>query len=179
MFDTRTRGIDVVGHWSLPLQPGTLNLTAGYNRNKTDVTRVAPNPAALTALGANLERMGRDERGRIEEGFPRDKLALTANWQMERWDFNLGATRYGSFITRHASNPAQDQEYDAKAVFDVSANFRPLAGWTATLGVDNVADAYPEKTIFVNSTFGQIPYSLQSPFGFNGRYYYGSLRYQW
>ena len=178
-IDTRTRGIDVVGHWSLPLQPGTLNLTAGYNRNKTDVTRVAPNPAALTALGANLERMGRDERGRIEEGFPRDKLALTANWQMERWDFNLGATRYGSFITRHASNPAQDQEYDAKAVFDVSANFRPLAGWTATLGVDNVADAYPEKTIFVNSTFGQIPYSLQSPFGFNGRYYYGSLRYQW
>ena len=178
-IDTRTRGIDVVGTYAIPLQAGTLNLTAGYNHNKTDVTRIAPNPAALTALGANLERMGRDERGRIEEGFPRDKLALTANLAMERWDFNVGATRYGSFITRHASNPAQDQEYGAKAVFDVSASYRPWSGWTATLGVDNVADAYPEKTLFVNSTFGQIPYSLQSPFGFNGRYYYGSLRYQW
>ncbi len=178
-IDSRTRGIDIVGHWSIPLQAGTLNLTGGYNHNKTDVTRIAPNPAALTALGANLERMGRDERGRIEEGSPRDKLSLIANWQMERWGLNLGATRYGSFITRHASNPAQDQEYGAKAVFDVSASYRPWAGWTATVGVDNVADAYPEKTIFANSTFGQIPYSLQSPFGFNGRYYYGSLRYTW
>ena len=178
-IDTRTRGIDVVGSYAVPLQAGTLNLTAGYNHNKTDVTRIAPNPAALTALGANLERMGRDDRGRIEEGFPRDKLALTANLAMERWDLNVGATRYGSFTTRHASNPAQDQTYAAKAVFDVSANYRPWAGWTATLGVDNVADTYPEKTIFVNSTFGQIPYSLQSPFGFNGRYVYGSLRYQW
>ena len=178
-IDTRTRGIDVVGSYAIPMQAGTLNLTAGYNHNKTEVTRIAPNPAALTALGANLERMGRDERGRIEQGFPRDKLALTANWAMERWDFNLGATRYGRFTTLHASNPAQDQVYGAKSVFDASASFRPAAGWTATLGVDNIADSYPDKTIFVNSTFGQIPYSLQSPYGFNGRYVYGNVRYQW
>ena len=47
------------------------------------------------------------------------------------------------------------------------------------MGVDNVADTYPEKTIFVNSTFGQIPYSLQSPFGFNGAYVYGRVAYTW
>ncbi|WP_256645494.1 TonB-dependent receptor plug domain-containing protein [Thermomonas paludicola] len=178
-IDTRTQGIDVVGTWNVPLAASSLNLTASYNYNTTKVTRIAPNPVALTALGANLERMGRDERGRIEEGFPRDKLAVTANWTLDRWDFNAGATRYGSFITRHASNPAQDQTFDAKWVLDVSASFRPAQHWALTVGVDNALNEYPEQTIYANSTYGMLPYSLQSPFGFNGAYLYGRASYTW
>lgn len=178
-IDTRTRGVDVVGTWSIPLASSNLDLTASYNRNKTDVTRVAPNPSQLDALGANLERMGRDERGRIEEGFPRDKFALGGNWTLERWTFNLGSSRYGEFTTRHASNPAQDQRYGAKWVIDLSASYRPTENWSFTLGADNVTDAYPDKVIAANSTFGLIPYSLQSPFGFNGRYYYARAGYSW
>lgn len=178
-IDTRTEGVDVVGNWTIPLSASTLDLTASYNHNKTKVTRIAPNPAVLEALGADLERMGRDERGRIEEGFPRDKFALTANWKLDQWDFNLGGTRYGRFITRHASNPAQDQSFGAKWVLDASASFRPADNWSVTLGADNVTDAYPDKVIDANSTFGLIPYSLQSPFGFNGRYYYARVAYDW
>ena len=178
-IDTRTQGIDVVGTWNVPLQASTLNLTASYNYNKTDVTRIAPNPAALDALGANLERMGRDERGRIEEGFPRDKFALGAGWNLQHWDFNAGATRYGSFTGRHATNPAQDQTYGAKWTLDLSANFRPDEHWIVTLGADNALDEYPEQNTYANSTFGLIPYSLYSPFGFNGRYVYGRVSYKW
>ncbi len=178
-IDTRTRGVDVVGTWSVPLANSHLNLTGSYNYNKTTVTRIAPNPAALNALGANLERIGRDERGRIEEGFPRDKLALTANWTIDRWDLNAGTTRYGEFTSRHASIPAQDQTYGAKWTLDLSATFRPTQNWAVTVGADNVLDEYPERTIFANSTFGLMPYSLQSPFGFNGAYYYGRVTYKW
>ena len=178
-IDTRTRGIDVVGTWSVPLQASALNLTASYNYNNTKVTRIAPNPPQLAALGTNLERIGRDERGRIEEGFPRDKFAVNANWHLDRWDFNMGATRYGEFTTRHASNPAQDQTFDAKWVLDVSASFRPAEHWAITLGADNALNEYPEDTIFANSTSGMIPYSLQSPFGFNGAYVYGRVAYKW
>jgi len=178
-IDTRTRGVDVVGTWSIPLSGSHLDLTASYNRNKTKVTRIAPNPSQLEALGANLERMGRDERGRIEEGFPRDKFGLGASWKLEQWSFNLGSTRYGQFTTRHASNPAQDQRYGAKWVLDVSASYRLGENWSFTLGADNVTDAYPDKQIDANSTFGLIPYSLQSPFGFNGRYYYARAGYSW
>jgi iron complex outermembrane receptor protein len=178
-IDTRTQGVDVVGTWSVPMQASTLDLTASYNYNKTDVTRIAPNPAALTALGANLERMGRDERGRIEEGFPRDKFSLNANWKLSLMDFNIGATRYGEFTTRHASNPAQDQTFDPKWTLDLALNLRPDAHWTVSLGVDNVLDAYPQRVIAANSTFGMLPYSLQSPFGFNGAYVYGRASYKW
>jgi iron complex outermembrane receptor protein len=178
-IDTRTRGVDVVGTWNVPLEASSLNLTASYNYNKTDVTRIAPNPAALSALGANLERMGRDERGRIEEGSPRDKFALTAGWNLQRWDFNAGATRYGEVTARHATNPAQDQTYGGKWTLDLSVNFRPNQHWVATLGADNALDEYPDRNTYANSTFGMFPYSLYSPFGFNGRYVYGKVSFKW
>ncbi|KAF1713429.1 TonB-dependent receptor [Pseudoxanthomonas sangjuensis] len=178
-IDTTTKGVDLVGTYALPLQSGTLNLTAGYNYNKTEVTRVAPNPEELEALGANLERIGRDERGRIEEGFPRDKLALGAAWNLQRWDFNLGATRYGEFTTRNSSNPANDQTYGAKWLLDASVAFKADANWTLTIGGDNILDEYPDETIFANSNSGQFPYSSQSPTGFNGAYLYARAAYKW
>lgn len=178
-IDTRSRGIDVVGTWSLPLAASSLDLTASYNHNKTEVTRIAPNPAGLNALGANLVRIGRDERGRIEEGAPRDKFALNATWKLARWDLAAGATRYGTFTTRHASNLAQDQTFDPRWTLDASLAFRPNQRWTLTVGADNLLDEYPEQAIFANSTSGLIPYSLYSPFGFNGRYLYGRAAYTW
>src|SRR5690606_5116746 len=39
--DTRTRGIDIVGSYAIPLAGGSVNLTAGHNYNKTELTRVA------------------------------------------------------------------------------------------------------------------------------------------
>ena len=178
-IDTRTRGVDVVGSYSIPFDASTLGLTASYNYNKTEVTRIAPNPAALDALGANLQRMGRDERGRIEEGAPRDKFAFTGDWSLEHWGFNGGITRYGRFTNRHATVPAQDQTFDASWTVDLAASYRPTRNWTVTVGADNVLDEYPQQNIFANSTFGLMPYSLYSPYGFNGRYLYGRVAYTW
>jgi len=48
-----------------------------------------------------------------------------------------------------------------------------------TFGADNLLDQYPDKVIFANSTAGMLQYSLQSPFGFNGRYVYGRVSYKW
>lgn len=179
-IDTRTRGVDVVGTYSIPLAASTLNLTAGYNRNKTEITRIAPNPPELTALGENLWRVGRDEQGRIEEGYPRDKFTLNAVWNLAAWDFALGTTRYGEFTTRvsETGNPVNDQKYGAIWTVDASASYR-LDGWTFTLGADNLLDEYPDRTIFPNSNSGQFPYSSQSPAGFNGAYVYGRIGYKW
>jgi iron complex outermembrane receptor protein len=179
--DTRTRGVDVIAQYTVPLANSSLNLTAGYNYNKTEIQRIAPNPPELTALGANLWRIGRDEQGRIEEGYPRDKTTLTAAWNLARWDFTFGATRYGEFTTRvsETGNPVNDQTYGAKWILDASTSYRPSENWTLTLGADNLLDEYPDRTIFPNSNSGQFPYSSQSPGGFNGAYVYGRVAYTW
>lgn len=179
--DTRTRGVDVIAQYTVPFENSSLALTAGYNYNKTEIQRIAPNPPELTALGANLFRVGRDEQGRIEEGYPRDKTTLTAAWNLARWDFTFGATRYGEFTTRvsETGNPANDQTYGAKWILDASTSYRPSENWTLTLGADNLLDEYPDRTIFANANSGQFPYSSQSPGGFNGAYVYGRVAYTW
>jgi iron complex outermembrane receptor protein len=179
--DTRTRGVDVIGSYTIPLANSDLHLTAGYNYNKTKIVRIAPNPEELVALGADLRRIGRDEEGRIEEGYPRDKTTLSATWNLAKWDFNLGATRYGEFTARvsETGNPANDQTYGATWVVDASASYRPSENWTLTLGADNLTDEYPDRTLFANSNSGQFPYSSQSPSGFNGSYLYGRISYKW
>lgn len=178
-IDTTTQGVDLVGSWNHALAGGNLSLTAGVNWNDTEVTHIAANPAQLVALGGNLQRVGRDERGRIEEGFPSTKGHLSANWRGTAWDVNLVATRYGSFTSRHASNPANDQTYGAIWVVDASVAYRPNTQWTLTLGADNLLDQYPDRTIAANNQAGQFPYASQSPSGFNGAYLYGRIGYRW
>ncbi|KRG71511.1 TonB-dependent receptor plug domain-containing protein [Pseudoxanthomonas dokdonensis] len=179
--DTRSRGVDVVGSYDMPLASGNLNLTAGYNYNETEIQKIAPNPPELDALGTELRRIGRDEEARIEEGYPKDKLNLTATWDLARWALNAGLTRYGSFTTRvsETGNPANDQTYGAEWVLDMAASYKPSRNWKLTLGADNLLDAYPDRTIMPNSNSGQFPYSSQSPFGFNGTYVYGRATFTW
>ena len=180
-IDTRSRGVDVVASYRIPLDSGNFNLTAGFNWNDTEITAIAPNPPALDALGGNLVRIGRDEQGRIEEGYPDTKTTLNAVWNLEQWDFNLGATRYGDFTTRNASNPVNpglDQTYSAMWVLDASTSFKS-GNWTLTLGADNILDEYPDKTIAANANNGHLAYSSQSPSGFNGSYVYGRINYKW
>jgi iron complex outermembrane receptor protein len=178
-IDTRTRGVDLVASYQIPLTSGAFNITGGFNYNETELTRIAANPTQLDALGGNLQRVGRDERGRIEEGFPSTKATLTASWNLERWDLNLGATRYGDFTSRSANGAAFDQTYGATVTVDASVAFKPSNQWTLTLGADNLLNEYPDRTIAGNNQSGQFPYSSQSPSGFNGAYAYGRIAYKW
>ncbi|MGV8961172.1 MAG: TonB-dependent receptor plug domain-containing protein [Stenotrophomonas sp.] len=179
--NTRTRGVDVVGSYNIPLAASALDLTASYSYNTTEVKRLAPSPGVLTGLGLTTPLVGRDEIGRLEDTFPRDKAIVGGTWSADRWTVGLNATRYGRFTVRQTT-PASDQSYDPQWVLDVSASFRPSAQWTLTVGADNVLDSHPDK---VNPAFtgvnawGQLPYSNYAPAGFNGAYVYGRIRYTW
>ena len=95
--DTKTEGIDLVGTYRWKLDTGTLDFTAGYNYNKTEIERIADNPPELSSGGLNLNRIGRVEQGRITKGAPHDKTFLGGMWNSDHWNFSLGATRYGEF----------------------------------------------------------------------------------
>ncbi|HJW05749.1 MAG TPA: TonB-dependent receptor [Rhodanobacter sp.] len=175
--DTRTRGVDIVGSWRTELAGGGLNLTLGYNYNKTDIINTRPNPAILAQNGLNLQRMGRTEKGRITVGAPRDKLTLGGDWTRGHWGLRSTLSRYGKFTVLN-NNAANDQTFAAKWVLDLAGDYT-LDQWTFTLGADNVFNEYPDKVIAANSTSGILPYSSSSPFGFNGAYVYGKVAYRW
>jgi len=182
--DTRTRGVDLVATYLSDFgNAGTLTSTLSANYNQNVVTKVKPNPAVLDQLGVNFKRLSRtDIKGLMANSAPRSKLILNEQYDIGHWGFNGTLTRYGSYTSYAANyNPAAgavDQVFSPKWVLDLAVDYR-LQGWTFTLGADDALDTYPDKSIFANSNNGTLPYSEYSPFGFNGAYVYGKVRYSW
>ncbi|HRP71705.1 MAG TPA: TonB-dependent receptor [Luteimonas sp.] len=181
-LDTTTTGIDIVGTYKLALEGSTLDFTSGYNYNKTEIDRVAPNPAALEAIDPTALRFGRVELARFEVGSPRDKFFLNSIWTRGGFSVSATATRYGEFTILNA-NPVLDQTFDPKWLLDLAFSYK-TGGWDFTLGGDNVLNEYPDESLFISpalntSTTGQLPYPSQSPFGFNGAFVYGRIGYKW
>lgn len=176
-IDTTTQGIDVVATYRLELASSALDLTTGYNYNKTEIDHIAANPEVLEAIDPTAVRIGRTEIGRITKGSPRDKLFLSSDWRIGAFKTTATVTRWGEF-TVFQNNAALDQSYGSEFTLDLAFSYT-LDNWTFTLGGDNVLNAYPDEVIFANSSSGQLPYSNASPFGFNGGLVYASAGFNW
>ncbi len=174
-IDTKTQGLDLIARYAFQIGRSTLRLTGAYNRNDTEVTRVAPTPPQLQGFEETL--FGRVERGRIEEGQPKDNINVMANYSLGSFGMMARTIRFGTVTSRNP-NPAQDQTFGAKWITDLDVSYNFWGRMTAAAGATNVFDVYPDQNIFPNSTSGILIYNGISPFGFNGRYYYGRLSYR-
>ncbi len=181
-IDTRTTGVDVVANYGHRFQDGGIaRLTAGYNQSKTKVTWVASTPPALSAFQESL--FGRVERARIESGQPSNNLLLAAMYDWKQVGLTLRSRRYGP-VTSYGTpaNGSLDQTFSPRWITDVAGSYTLPRGVRLSLGVDNLADIYPDRNnnpgnyiteaTGGNANFGIFPYSGITPFGFNGRFVY-------
>lgn len=170
-IDTRTKGLDVVLNYGLNLgTAGLTRLTAGYNRNETEVTRVSDTPPQLAAVSTAL--FDRVQRALFERGQPKNSVRLTLNHTIANLSANIHASRFGKFtVFQTASSGDQDQTFGAQWVTDMSVGYK-LRNLALTLGANNVFDTYPDTLISANQTRGIYMFSGQSPAGFNGRFVY-------
>jgi iron complex outermembrane receptor protein len=177
--DTRTKGVDVVSTYRLPLQQGArADFTLAYNHNDNEVRSVAANPAILAAN--NLTLVDRQSINRLTVGSPKDKLTLAADYTRGVWSGHANVTRYGEF-TVPQNDPTLDQNYDPQWVLDVSASVRVASNWRVTLGIDNLTNRYPAQVTSLGNlnVNGTQPYSVWAPNGFNGRFFYAKAGYSW
>lgn len=178
--DTTTEGIDLVSTSDFSLgSAGDLSLTVAVNYNTTDLDRIAANPASLEAVDLNLERIDHVEIGRITKGVPKYKGIIGLDWSRDRWAARLGTTYYGTYWV-FDTVPAEDQKFKGEVVFDTSISYKVNERFTLSAGADNLGNNKPEEVIAANSFNGILPYSGgNTPFGFNGRFYYAraSLRF--
>ncbi|MBO9881627.1 TonB-dependent receptor [Xanthomonas sp. D-109] len=167
---TRTRGVDWVSNYLLDLdRAGALNLSFSANYNKIEILEISdPN-------------FGRASQGLLTDATPRTKYVLSGDWTLAGWTLHGDATRYGA-ITRRGDDAdgSQDQAFAARWLLNLSTSYawRDL---TFTVGADNVTNQYPTRTA-LNNIYDDRPNGLQysplSPFGFNGRYWYGRVSYR-
>ncbi len=193
-LDTTTRGIDLVGAYRFDAGGlGNWNLTAAYNRNKTKIDKRLAAPGSLAQI-PNIVLFGRVEGIRFTHGQPRDKIVLSADGDVSDFGLTARTTRYGKVVSPGAATPlapdaasltafAPDDIFLGKKwITDLEVRWKP-GKMELALGANNLFDVYPDRSPFgprpaavggvypANQIY--IPYSIFSPFGFNGRYLYG------
>ena len=167
---TRTRGLDLITNYRMDLDSyGKLNLTLSGNYNKTKI------------LNVSTPAFGRDSQGLLTSGTPHTKYVFAGDWLISNFDLHANVTRYGS-VTRLGDLPdgSQDQTFSARVLVDLAASYNWNV-WTFTVGADNVTNQYPTKASLANvyeDRADGLQYSSLSPFGFNGRYWYGKVTYR-
>ncbi|MBA3511787.1 TonB-dependent receptor [Sphingomonas sp.] len=186
--DTRTRGLDLVATYRVAMADmGRLNLTGGFNLNKTKITRNAAVPGALATI-PGLALFSRLESRRLTHGQPRNKINASADYDHHWFGATLRATRYGKVLAA-GNDEFTDVNLKPKTITDLELRVKPMGDrFTLALGGNNIFDVYPTNTPrgrAVDPATGlernypdtnyALPFSQFSPFGFNGRFLYGRL----
>lgn len=175
--DTKTKGADVVASWRAPVGPGTFKLTGAFSYAKTTIDKVQATPPQLAALGFNDVVFGVEERNTLVDAAPRTKGVLTAQWDTAQWALLGRVTRYGSAVRvfNFGGGFEPRQEYGAKNQLDLEVSYKPSEKVSLTLGGNNVLDEYADLSSGDINYFGNFPYDVLSPVGFNGAYFYGRV----
>jgi iron complex outermembrane receptor protein len=191
-LNTRTQGVDAVLNWRLPVEGvGKWTLTAAYNYN-TQKILARKNDLGPLATIPGLILFGRVEGIRFTEGQPRDKVVLSLDGDVGIFGLTARSTRYGKVVSPGSANPTagdpltaygpDDIFLRAKWITDLELRVKPMERLSFAIGADNLFDVYPDRSPFgarpaaiggvypANQQY--IPFSIFSPFGFNGRYLY-------
>lgn len=181
-IDTKTQGVDVIARYAMELgEWGIVKLTAGYNQNKTEVTRVSPTPPQLAGFEETL--FSRVERGRIEVSQPKDNINLSVNYSMGAFGMTVKQIRFGETtfiqpIPTGQTTGVNDQTFSARWLTDIDVSYRLSNALTFSAGANNLLNIYPDENIAATSNSGIFPYNRRiSPFGFNGRFVYARMSY--
>ncbi|MGQ0833973.1 MAG: TonB-dependent receptor plug domain-containing protein [Gammaproteobacteria bacterium] len=184
--DTETTGVDVVLRYAMVGETtGRWDFTASANLNETDVKKL-PSTGVLSALNPPPALFDRINILTFEEGTPDMKVTLAADWNqpVAFGSFGVGAkaTHYGDVVeptVLGTDGVSRDVLMGAETLVDLELRARFGDNFGATLGIDNVFDEYPDAVPAPLNSTGAQGFSRYSAFGFNGRFWYGRLSYNW
>lgn len=184
--DTRTRGVDVVAsHAFLLNRTHVLRILAGYNHTRTVVTRVARRPPPLASFGSVLP--GRTGIGILENGQPRQTVALTFSYSTGRLGLNVHNQRSGPTAQLDQNQPEADQVVRPKWITDARISYKLRPRVHVAITAANLFDVYPDEWWDFKDGLNARGTSMQgifrhpgalSPFGMNGRTLHLRLAYQ-
>ncbi|MBO9730838.1 MAG: TonB-dependent receptor [Chitinophaga sp.] len=152
-FSTRTQGIEFTGSYKIPLRRSTLQLLAGGNFVKNEVTSVNT-PKGLEQYKNVI--FSESEKARVTTNIPQQKITLQAILNTGRFNFLARTVYFGSVTTASAQNanfPKPDYYYQKLRpiwVTDFSVGYRINKAIQVTAGVNNafnVLGDYTDKAI--------------------------------
>jgi iron complex outermembrane receptor protein len=170
-LDTETTGLDLIGTYRTELGAGELSLTLAYNYNENEVADFDP------------DAIGPLQISTAENLAPNHRANLQAGWRFGDWSINVVERYYGEWS---AESDYPGQTFGAEFTTDLDVSYTFMEKYMLTVGASNLFDARPDKIAQSpdNSVFpivggladGQVYPRNGGPFGFNGTFWYTTLR---
>ena len=151
-------GIDLVATYPFDLGSGSSNITVVANWSDIELTKFDSN---FTSENRQLQ---------IEQGRPDVRLTATWTHLQGPWRFMARARYYGEYYDAPTNDGTVSFYPDTSVVFDAEVSWDVREDFTVLLGAQNLFDEYPSTN--PNGEVAGLIYPEQSPFGFNGGYYY-------
>lgn len=157
-FDTTTQGIDLVATYPLDLFGGSTQLSFVGNWTETEVDSF--NPAIIN-----------DTRVRqLEESLPEIRFNVTANHSQGPFTAMARVSWFDEFFEPHLDDGSLPINADDEFIIDVEVGYDFTQELTVVAGAQNLFDEKGTKNPWAGIAGAE--YSVISPFGFNGGFYY-------
>ncbi len=156
-------GIDLVA--SVPFELGRGDSTFTLVANWSDIELTAFNPD-FTSDNRRLQ---------IERGRPDSRYTATWTYEQGPWRFMTRARYYGEYYDAPTNDASVSFYPEPALLFDVEAGYEVNDSLSLLFGLQNAFDEYP--MVNPHGEVAGLVYPEQSPFGFNGGFYY--LRATW
>ncbi|MFN3849701.1 MAG: TonB-dependent receptor domain-containing protein [Spirosomataceae bacterium] len=201
--DTRSRGIEPVLNYNTKIgENQTLRITLAGVFIKNEVIKGADGKPAIKAspILISTNQVGnyfnREDQSRIEVANPQDKVSLMVNYKIGKLGLMVRAVRFGKVTYLDPSiDPSKpenfpvnaltgqketlDQVFAPKITTDLTVNYELRKGMSLSVGGNNIFDVYQDRHIHSNNfSLGRFVYSRRvQQFGFNGRYIFARLNF--
>lgn len=160
-FETSTEGVDVTYSRSTDMLGGSTIWTANLNYTKTSID--AFDPDFLNSVDREL----------IESSLPAVRFNVEANHVVRNWNFITRLRYYDSFYNNNTEAVGAGYIANDEWLVDVELGYEFSEGVTFALGAENIFDNYPDNNPHAGGVGDK--YAVDSPFGFNGAFYYARL----
>ena len=164
-FNTKTRGVDLVVTAPLNFGVGDTTLILAANRSDTNVST------------RNADVVGPDRVTLLKSALPGNRVSATLNHLQGDWRWLARLRRYAEFYGAPADVGSWARTYEPRFLIDLEAAYSVNESLTVIAGAQNALDEYPQTTTQSAQDGVGMLYPENSPYGFNGGFYY--LRATW
>ena len=151
-------GIDLVATYPFELGSGSSSITVVGNWSDIELTKFDSN---FTSENRRLQ---------IEQGRPDARFTATWSHLQGPWRFMARARYYGEYYDAPTNDGSVSFYPDTSIVFDAEVAWDIREDVTVLVGAQNLFDEYPSEN--PNGEVAGLIYPEQSPFSFNGGFYY-------
>jgi iron complex outermembrane recepter protein len=156
-FETTTQGLDVVATYTT----GNTAVHLLFNHTDTEVTAFNPDTLSESRIQ------------QLEEALPKTRASFSVTQSLEKLKLLGRVSTYSGWYDFDDSF-----SYDGGHVLvDLEASYNLRKGITLVAGGQNVFNHYPDENPGARAGVGNL-YSQYTPFGFNGAFWYGRIRYE-